>query len=76
MSFPTPANTAPQHQRYVGLFYYSRYWRSWDKIIAIKDNWWHVQAVDLDGNPIGRLRKHLTPMHANMFADKPFKVQA
>lgn len=72
--FASADNTAPFNSRYVGLFHYSTYWNKWDKILSIKGNRWTVQEVDLHGNPIGRVREHSTPMHANLFADKPFEA--
>ena len=75
MSYPNPQQTAPQHQRYVGLYYYSKYWRQWDQVIGFKGMMWVVQSVDLNGQPVGEVRKHCTPLWARQFADKPFDVQ-
>lgn len=67
---------APNDQRYVGLFHWSSYWHQWDKVIAVDEHNWTVQAVDFDGNPKlgteGRVRVHGTPMEASHFADRPF----
>lgn len=72
--FPPPRMTAPADQRYVGLYYYSAYWRSWDKVLSIEDGVWTVQQVDLSGNAASDVRTHRTPLWANHFADKPFAV--
>ena len=72
MSFPTVKNTAPLHQRYVGLYYYSTYWNKWDLVLAIRNGWWIVQGI-AKGEEV---RKHRTPLHADKFADKPFAVRS
>lgn len=70
MSFPTPKNTAPLHRRYIGLYHYSDYFNTWDKILGIGRNYWIVQGTQ-DGE---KVRRHSTPLHADKFADKPFMV--
>lgn len=64
---------APDHQRYVGKFYYSLYWTQWNKVLAISLlGEWHVQAVDVDGNPTAPPRFHRSAIAACSFADRPF----
>lgn len=67
---------APHHKRYEGLYYWLGYWQQWDKVIKVEDHWWTVQEVDLEGNPVGEVRKHCTSMSALHFADKPFLVMS
>jgi len=69
--YPTKASLrAPLDKRYIGLYYYSYYWDKWDKILGIKGNYWTVQGIE----PNDKVRQHCTPLFANQFADKPFKV--
>lgn len=67
---------APNHSRYVGMFYWCAYWQSWDKVIAVDEHSWTVQEVNLNGSPTGRARNHCTAMDARHFADKPFRVMS
>lgn len=72
--FPRPDNIAPFSKRYEGLFHYSAYTREWDRIVAVGNAFWTVQAVDNEGNIRGPERIHRTPLHADMFANAPFPV--
>lgn len=67
----TAAERAPLDKRYIGMFYYSDYWDKWDKVIGFKGNFWIVQGIQ----PNDKVREHCTPLFANKFADKPFKVR-
>jgi hypothetical protein len=67
---------APNNRRYVGMFYWSAYWQSWDKVIAVDATTWTVQEVNLSGSPIGPVRNHSTPMDARHFAVEPFRVMS
>lgn len=68
---------APPDRRYVGLYYYSGYWQSWDRVINCgRDEYgtfWEVVEVDVSGNVVGEARRHCTSMEACHFADRPFK---
>jgi len=63
---------------YIGLYVYNDYWQTWANVLGFGKTdegrrWgWIVQEVDLDGNPIGEVRQHCTPVWACFFADKPF----
>lgn len=72
MGFPSASNTAPLHKRYIGKYYYSSYWNKWDKILGFDKFYWVVQGIE----PTDPIRKHCTPLHANKFADMPFKVKS
>lgn len=67
--FPSIGNEAPRHKRYIGLYHYSYYWNKWDKIVGYLNNQWIVED-----HLTGVQRTHSTPLAANHFADKPFKV--
>lgn len=72
--FPRPERTAPNDRRYVGLYYYSAYFRHWDYVVDIDDTFWYVRAVNDDGT-LGELRRHCSPLHAGRFAHQPFEVR-
>lgn len=59
------------HKRYIGMFHYSSYWNSWDKVVDTTSYEWVVEDV-----VSGVQRKHCTLLEANMFADTPFRVNA
>lgn len=68
--FPTGNKIAFPHKRFVGLYYYDYYFRTWDEIIGIDGNWWIVKEVGTD-----YIRKHITTLWADAFADKPFDLK-
>ena len=60
----------PGAQRYIGLYHYSSYWDSWDKILGVTDYQWIVEDID------GKQRSHCTAIEGDKFADAPFKVRS
>ena len=67
--YPPERKTAPLHRRYVGMFYYSDYFRKWDEVLGVTEREWIVREVGSD-----RVRRHCTPLWADRFADQPFEV--
>lgn len=70
--FPQAQHTAPLHKRYIGKYYYSAYWNAWDEILGFDRFYWIVRDIA----PGSAIRRHCTPLHANKFADLPFKVRS
>ena len=68
--FPEVHETAPRHARYVGLFYYSAYWRTWDEVLSVKNNRWVVREIGTT-----KVREHYTALWASRFAERPFTVR-
>ena len=75
--FPSGKLQAIPNRRYIGMFYYCAYWRQWDQILDVQGEVWVVRKVANDkGQPTLNtpIRKHLTTLWANSFADHPFNV--
>ena len=72
VGFPPARFTAKLGNEYVGRYTYSMYWRSWDLVIDTTHFEWVVQAVDLEGRPIGKIRRHCTPIDVRSFSDRPY----
>lgn len=67
--FPSGNKIAQPHKRFIGLYYYDAYFKKWDKILGIDGPFWVVQEEGTD-----HIRRHLTILWADSFADKPFEL--
>lgn len=70
-----PSKWVAANRRYIGSFHWNAYWGGWDKVVGVEGNQWVVQKVNMEGEPVNRPRKHMTPLDPGTFAVKPFDVK-